>query len=660
MGFTKYLKGTTVLLTVTALAFALNGCGGGKKDAKKFSVPPDQLPEGVISVIKPKPNNETIFVRALVQESIRRNQIAKLYNEALIHYDPKKGSAAEHEKLLKRAKKAWKDARDSASVAMFYAMGLSQLERTEGYDPYQKSKALLIVPEIHLMPVAYAKENKKLNTKEEVYSKIHGSYKVGIKKEIDKFPEGKQLLAISKMYHTDGKTACDIMKDVNPDYFNRGRSWEDISYDVAYRSANVAKTAGKVAGIGLAAVGTAAAAGPVAMIAGGIAVTVKVVDTGLDAVQTSLVVLTGEEDKGLNKALAYTGAADTAASIMTFDLTKPIATLKGVSSYKFKEGATLLDQLKGYAYMTGKGLGSVTRELAKGNLKDAVKLINLEGVNNSMGVVSGIYSTGSEIKGALQSNDEGKNGVLAISSNETEDGRIEVRTGLISQKDRKKMTDKEKEAEKEKLKALGMTAKEIEEAETNVKQTKAAGSVKTQKELEKEAQSLLEAGGGSDYKNMFDMLIDSTRQGLINAILGPGGKMSDLDKMLSEAAGEEMKATGVIVVKDDKGNIKSVQVVGEKKDAAAPFAPSKVAGTYHLKVDGEPVTVVVTANGGTISASYYYFMEHYDEKGELTSKEKKTVGPFTPSYDPQTGYGSAGKYNFHFTNNGGSIGLSVH
>ena len=274
--------------------------------------------------------------------------------------------------------------------------------------------------------------------------------------------------------------------------------------------------------------------------------------------------------------------------------------------------------------------------------------------------MSGVYSTGSEIKGAMQSNDKGKNGILAISSSETEDGRIEVRTGLLSQKDRKKMTDKEKEAEKEKLKALGMTEKEIEETEKKVKQTKAADSVKTQKELEKEAQNLLEAGGGSDYKNMFDMLIDSTRQGLINAILGPGGKMSDLDKMLSEAAGEEMKATGVIVVKDDKGNIKSVQVVGEKKNATAPFAPSKVAGTYHLKVDGEPVTVVVTANGGTISASYYYFMEHYDEKGELTRKEKKTVGPFTPSYDPQTGYGSAGKYNFHFTNNGGSIGLSVH
>jgi hypothetical protein len=309
--------------------------------------------------------------------------------------------------------------------------------------------------------------------------------------------------------------------------------------------------------------------------------------------------------------------------------------------------------------MTGKGLGSVTRELAKGNLKDAVKSINLEGVNNAMSVMSGIYSTGSEIKGALQSNDKGNNGVLAISSNETEDGRIEVRTGLVSQKDRKKMTDKEKEAEKEKLKALGMTEKEIEETEKKVKQTKAADSVKTQKELEKEAKNLLEVGGGSDYKNMFDMLIDSTRQGLINAILGPGGKMSDLDKMLSDAAGEEMKATGVIVVKDDKGNIKSVQVVGEKKNAEAPFAPSKVAGTYHLKVDGEPVTVVVTANGGTISASYSYYLEHYDEKGELTGKEKKTVGPFIPSYDPQTGYGSAGEYNFHFTNNGGSIGLSV-
>ena len=97
MGLMKYLKGSAAVLTVAVLVLVLNGCGGGKKEVKKFSVPVDKLPEGVISVIKPKPNNETIFVRALVQESIRRNQVAMLYNEALIHYDPKKGSAAEHE-----------------------------------------------------------------------------------------------------------------------------------------------------------------------------------------------------------------------------------------------------------------------------------------------------------------------------------------------------------------------------------------------------------------------------------------------------------------------------------------------------------------------------------------------------------------------------------
>ena len=72
--------------------------------------------------------------------------------------------------ILKKTKRAWQEARDAASVAMFYAMGLSQLEREEGYDPYQKS-AMLTIPEIRLMPTAYAKENRKLNTKEEVFSK---------------------------------------------------------------------------------------------------------------------------------------------------------------------------------------------------------------------------------------------------------------------------------------------------------------------------------------------------------------------------------------------------------------------------------------------------------------------------------------------------------
>ena len=631
MGITKYLKGTAAVLTVAALAFALNGCGG-KKKAEKFSVPVDKLPEGVISVIRPKPNNETIFVRALVQEAVRRNVVARQYNEALIHYDMKKGNAKDHERLLKKTKKAWQEARNAASVATFYAMGLSQLERTEGYDPYQKT-AMLRVPEIRLMPTAYAKEKGKLNTKEEVYSKIHGSYKVGIKKEIDKFPEGKQLLAISTMYHTSGQTACEIMKDVNPDYNRQGKSWEEIGYDVAYRGANVAKTAGKIAGVGLAAVGTAAVATPVAVIVGGIVVTVKIVDTGLDAIQTGMVVFTGEEDKELNKALAVTGTADTIVSLATFDLTKPVLG-KGLP-----DGAKLADYTRGGV----QGSKDAIKLLSGGQLKDAAKLINPEGINNALGVTTGVIG--------LRDNYD----TLTVSSRETEDGRIETRSGALNVKNGT-------EEDKLRAKALGLldsssTMDDLKKKAEAAKQVKANSATATSAELEKGAEEAANAGGANQYKEIYQTFVDASIKGLINTILGSGGNMNDLSKILSEAAGEEMKATGIMVSKDNQGNITKVTVVGEKKNAVAPFASSKVAGTYHVYVPKEKknVTVAVRDNGGKLSVTYSY---HWGAAGH--EDEKATVeGPFTPAYDPQTGRGSLGEYVFQFTNNGGQMSLTV-
>ena len=93
MGLTKFLKGITAVLTVAALTFALGGCGGGKKKANKFTVPKEKLPAGVVSVIRPRPNNETLFVRMLVHEAVRRNCVAQMYTKALIHYDLTKGNA---------------------------------------------------------------------------------------------------------------------------------------------------------------------------------------------------------------------------------------------------------------------------------------------------------------------------------------------------------------------------------------------------------------------------------------------------------------------------------------------------------------------------------------------------------------------------------------
>ncbi len=654
MGLMKYLKGTAALLTIAALAFALSGCGGGeKKKTKNFDVPADQLPAGVVSVITPRPNNETLFVRALVQEAARRNYVAKKYNEALIHYDSKKGNAAEHKKLLQKAKMAWKSARDAASVAAFYAIGLSQMERTKGYDPYQKT-AMLTVPEIHLMPVAYAKEDKKLNTKEEVFSKYS---KMTIVKDILKVPEGKRLLAISKMYHTSGETAIEIMRTVNPNYraAEQGSSMAADAADVAYKAANIAKTAGKAAGVVVAGAAAVAAA-PAAVPAAVAVVAVKTADTVVDAHQTYTVLTKDEEDKDLDQLLKYTETADTAVSIVTFDLTKPVMKMKGVGQYKFVEGATTADKIKGYGYMTGKGFQSGFGELAKLELGNAARLINVEGSYNALGVVTGVYS---RMTDSPQDNKEkpkvyDPNAAWALSACEREDGRIETRTSVFDLINKQYDT----EENRKKAQALGKKIGDIIESAKEEKEKKAKSATASHKELEKEAEEAANAGGAGNYQKVFDVFLDSARKEMIENFLD-GGSKQDLDKLISEMAGEEMKATGVMISTDAQGNIVKASIVGEKKDA--PFAPSKVAGSYKVYVPKEKTTAYVTVrpNGGTISVSYYYYWEITNSKGEVTKRQKESEGPFTPSYDPQTGRGTAGKYSFWFTNNGGQMSLSV-
>lgn len=638
MRIANLLKKTVALLMVATLAFALNGCGGNK-EANTFSVPADQLPAGIVSFIRPKPNYETLFVYGLVQESIRLNYVAQLYNKALIHYDPAKGNAKEHENLLKKSKKAWQDARDAASVAMFYAIGLSQLEREEGYDPYQKS-AMLAVLEIRLMPTAYAKENKKLNTKEEVFAKYT---KMDIVKDILKVPESKRLLAISKMYHTSGNTAVEIMRTVNPNYKSAesGQSLAMGITDVAYKGANVAKTAGKAAGVVVAGAAAVAAA-PAAVPAAVAVVAIKTADTVVDAHQTVTVLSTGEEDQDLSKLLTYTETADTAASILTFDLTKPVMNMKGAGQYKFVNGATTSDKLKGYAYMNARGLQSGIGELAKGELRSVAGQVNKEGALNALGVVSGVYSA------VTGGSDDDNPKAVVMNARELRDGRIESRMGII---DLRSLS--QKESGQEKVKALALKVDEILNRDKANKEKRAYIDTLPSRELAKEAEKVANAGGAGDYKNLFQNFVDGTRKGLLESLLGPGGNMADLDKILSEVAGEEMKATNLAVYRDEKGNITKAAIVGEKKKTEIPFAPSKVAGTYKVPVNGQTITIIVKAQGSGIVLAYPYYRNNV--------LKHRTETP--ASYDPQTGKGTlvneGSTCSFWFTNTNGKMGLRV-
>ena len=636
MGLTKFLKGTAAILTVAVLAVALSGCGSGgrKKEIKGFSVPANKLPEGVISVIRPKPNNETLFVRALVFEAVRRNQVARLYTEALIHFDPKKGSPADHERLLKKMKAAWKSAQESASVATLYALGLSQLERTEGYNPYQKKTAMLTLPEIRLVPTVYAEEKSK-------------------QVKLPKSLEGKKLMSISQALRHSSAKACDVADTMKPRYDNAE------FYDAAYKAANVAKSAGKVAGLVIAG-GAATATAPVAVcIAGGAAFTANFLDTGLDVLQTGVVLLKGEEDKTLEKVQVYTGAAN-----FFLNIASNAASWVNDSKSAFNYAKTLADK-KGAAQSSK----YLVKRLAKNSIDNYSKAfknwsehnptwedadtitsvpdfcIDFHELRENSGEICGDVK---ELWKSLKGDD-----ALAINMRKTEDGSTETRVGSLALK-------KTNARDKEKAEALGLsgTMDDLRKKAETAEKEKASKTVATSKDLEKEAEEVSNAGDAGKYEKTFNTFMNSTLQGLIKSVLGPGGNIRDLDKLISEAAGEEMKATGIMVSRDEKGNITKAAIVGEKKKVLAPFAPEKVAGTYSVYVAKEKkrVTVRVRNNGGKLSVIYSY---HWGPEGH-EDEELTTVGPFTPSYDPQTGRGHAGEYSFQFTNNGSGMSLSVH
>ncbi len=663
MGFMTRRKRMASVLAAVIIAAALTGCGGKKEaPAKAFAVPPDQMPEGVISLVTPMPNNETLFVRAMVQEAVRRGTVAQLYNEALIHYDIKKGNAADHQKLLKRAQKAWEDARAVAAAATFYAIGLSELERSGDWDPYRQT-AMGILPEIRLMRAAYAAE-KRLNTKAEVYSKIN---KVGIRKEISRFPESKQLLAITKMYHTSGQTACEIMNEVNPDYQATGRSWQDKAADVAYRGCHVAKTAGKVAGVGLAAVGLTAVATPVAAVGGMLAFGVKLVDTAVDATQTTTVLFTGEENEGINKVLAVTGTADTVCSLVTFDFSKPLMGNHGVNVksagpwYKnipntfkayFKGGANNTVRFGKNLAKTGKSAEAALTNYNSGfsaqNLKIAAKqLFVSEGNLNLLGVTTGVAGFKENVDTVV-----GKAG-------QTKDGTLDYRNLSIN--------SKQIEEELKKAKALEVDPEEIKKALEEIEQAQAKAATAASEELEKAAEKVEATGPSGEAKELMDDIVDSTNKGLIEAFTGPGGTMGDLGRILNDAAAVELKATGQLGKAGETGDTAGTgvpqktatekgtpqQAAAEKTDTQPPFAPSKVAGTYKIRKNGTTLTFVVRKQGNGILCQYHYYRNN----------KPKTRNETPASYDPQTGRGlfavEGSTCPFWFTKTGGKMNMHI-
>lgn len=622
---------------LAALLFLLAGCGG-KENSKNFSVSAEKIPAGVFSIVRPQVNKETLFVRGMVQEAYRRYIVARLYTGALVHYDVNKGNAEEHKNLLKKTQSAWKSARDTASVASFYAIGLSRLERTEGWSGYKETAAL---NEFNLMKSAYAAESEKEKKKKKTdYATLNYKSKddvlreysqAQLRKMLDKYPEGKQLLGISCALQIDGKTACDIMNTVNPDYQHEGRTWQDIASDTAYRGASVLKTAGKAAGVGLAAIGTAAATAPAAVVVGGTVVLIKIVDTGLDAVSTGLVVFTGEEDKSLNKALAVTGTADTVASVVTFDLTKPV--LGG----NLQEGATVGKYLQGNFQGAKETLGLISTN----GLKTAAKNINPEGANNAIGVITGLMGL------------KGNYDTLVVTEKNTEDGKTETRTGALTVQNPEK-NDKETAASLDA--SLDNAQKQAEATAKEREAAKEAGA----DDYAKAAEAVEKAGGADKYKDNVDKIVEETRKELTDALPGTNPDDGTLDEEIATTAAEESKASGVISG-EESGDI-SGTVSG---DVSGEAVKGKTAGDVSGKEDsskdsGEEAND--TASGQEDSGKDSGNEDSGRDSGQVSRNEDKDPKDAPYAIDKVIGAKgsySAGGYTAYYTLTSGGNGLVI-
>lgn len=618
----KVRKATAVLLT-GMMVFSLVGCG--KKKQPQFTVPREKLPSGVFERKIPAPNKEKQLVRFLTYETMRQYAAAEKYTRALIHYDIAKGNAQEHKKLALKAKEAWKNVRDFGSIATYLATQLHERSRRKDYNPY-----LAAAPGekgFSLMATASAAKKieppKNIKTKEEIYAKDSPA---DIRKMLDNYKEEKQLLGLTRVLHADGKTACDIMREVYPEKVQSGRSWEDIGWDTAYRSANVAKTAGKVAGTGLACVAVMASGGGALTVVAGGAASVKIVDTSIDGLQTAHVLFTGEESKQLNEALKYTGTADTALSVVTF-----VGGVAGGGVKGAKDTINSMNKIMGQPELKGKELFYLAKDST---------------LNDGVGVLNGLK--------------DAQDNFCSTSVIKNADNSTSVRSTSLNTK------NLSTQAAKDKLAAVGLDTQEVRNSIAEKKEKAVADAVASTKDFVQEAEKIENAGNAGKYTVDLKQFVGKARDKLMQELC-PGGDTSRLDKILSEMAGTEITETRVSLKTDGQGNITEFNVTGNVKnpktpkeqgntsssgyyDSAAEFyAAANVERTYTVtKGVDEPTEVKVTNRGGRL------YIEAYAKRNSLDGKPAFTTEGFVSSYNAKTGIGTYesklfGKYGFRFT-----------
>ena len=667
----KKLEILCMSLLAFMLAFIASGCGGNTKaELEKSTVSSTMLPM----------NGEAQIVATMINEAYRREIVASLYAQAVLTYDADKGTPAEYDGLLQKTAAAYNRAYETSQVALYLAGNLMNAAKEPGY-------ATFVLP---------GKQEKKLSLETAIFSKAYAAYPYDTKSYTDaermaneimsagngkeltdrwaKLPPEERMERIAKYLHKDKKTARDVWQQIYNEKHGvltganaTANTIKEVASDVAYRTSAVAKTAGKVAKTALTTKMVAATGGGGGM--GGLNVLVKTADVVADAVNTTYIVFTGDEDEFWGNAVACTEAADTVTSIFA--------------------GGPSTDFEKAQALTKGKIL-----KLGEEGMARLMKYINAMDTTEK---VNTILTVSRKVDEAANQGVK----ILRLEKKKKDDGSTEIKATAVDADD-PKLEEKLEDLgiDKEKVKEIKETAEKVtkeeaaapasedyaEAAENAEKQgfdTKEAADAaakdldEANKEVKREAKEELkresakstgtprafpytEAQTPEEEDSALDEALDDRSDAAEAA--ADQERTEEENKTEPEVKDETATASGTESGKEDTGKDSGKEDTGKDSGAESgnadveepPFATSKVVGTYHATwtVDGGvgDGTFVVTGSDGSITVTSTV-------TGSAGGESRTFTNSSSGSLDEQTG--STSIEGISFIGEGGSIALAM-
>ena len=667
----KKLEILCMSLLAFMLAFIVSGCGGNTKaELEKSTVSSTMLPM----------NGEAQIVATMINEAYRREIVASLYAQAVLNYDADKGTPAEYDGLLKKTADAYNRAYETSQVALYLAGNLMNAAKEPGY-------ATFVLP---------GKQEKKLSLDTAIFSKAYAAYPYDTKAYTDaermandimsagngkeltdrwaKLPPEERMERIAKYLHKDKKTARDVWQQIYNEKHGvltganaTANKIKEVASDVAYRTSAVAKTAGKVAKTALTTKMVAATGGGGSV--GGLNVLVKTADVVADAVNTTYIVFTGDEDEFWGNAVACTEAADTVTSIFaggpSTDFEKAQALAKGKILKLGEEGMARLMKYINAMDKTEKANTILTVSRKADEVSNqGVKILRLEKKKNADGSTAikttAVDADDPKLEEKLEDLGIDKEKVKEIK--ETAEKVTKEETATPASEDYAEAAEDAEKQGFDTKEAADAAAKDLDEANKEVKR-------EAQKELKEESAKAKgtprafpysEAQSPEEEDKALDDALDDRSDAVEN----------DADKERAEAEGqgeaevkEEPAATsGTDSGKEDTGKDSGKEDTGKDSGKESgnvdaeepPFATSKVVGTYHATwtVDGAvgDGTFVVTGSGGSLAITSTI-------TGSADGESRTFTNSFSGSLDEQTGYTSM--EGMHFIGEGDSIALSI-